>query len=88
MLFPNFYVSSMGVNDERFSDRSRMSLSHLARPQQLRDGFHRAFTTGANPGAFSEANKPSKGQFSSSSISFVNRPRDRNFFPQPEFNWI
>jgi hypothetical protein len=26
-----------------------MSLSHLAVSQQLRDGFHRAFTIGTNP---------------------------------------
>jgi len=44
MLFPNFYVPSVGCEDGGFLDRSRMSLSYPGGLEQALAQFHLRFT--------------------------------------------
>jgi hypothetical protein len=44
MLFPNFYVPSLGCEDGGFLNRSRMSLSHSGAQEQSFRQIHSEFT--------------------------------------------
>jgi len=51
MLFPNFYVASVNSEFGLAMERSRMSLSHPARREQVFQQFHPGLTPNEFPGS-------------------------------------